>query len=220
MKRELLMMLAASMLVCGCAARMDSDLLQARIREQSVQLTESQREIAKTRLELKRSRSEAERLKSELAQAGQPVSAGVPMSRTVSRLRINSLSSGGLNKDDQPGDDVVVVQFVPLDSDNEVVRVPGEVELTLLDPLLLESEREIGKWNFTEEECGKHWTRGITSSGYQFSLPLDRSPQHTDLIVHAQYRTSDDCRLEISHVVKVTIPEVVGIPAQHFRTDG
>ena len=70
MKRKLLAKLLAWMLICGCAGRVDTDLLQARIREQASQITESQREIAKTRLELKRTRLEADKLKSELANSG------------------------------------------------------------------------------------------------------------------------------------------------------
>lgn len=210
MKPErLLLMLAALMLNCGCAGRMDSDLLQARIREQSIQLTESQREIAKTRADLKRARVESEQLKLELEQAGHQIGERTPVSQTVTQLRIHSLSSGGLNKDDQPGDDAVVFQFVPLNSDNEIVRAPGELEVALLDPQMPEPEQKLGTWNFTSDECQKKWTRGITSSGYQFSLPLDPAPRHSELIVHLKYRTSDDRHLQIRHVVKIVIPPVV-----------
>ena len=121
----------------------------------------------------------------------------------ASRLRIHSLSSGGLNKDDRPGDDVVVIQFVPLDADNEVLRVAGAVEFRLFDPQLPESDRELGHWTFSADECGRHWTRGIASSGFQFSLPLDQDPQHSDLIVKLTFQTPAGRNLELSQVVKV-----------------
>ena len=204
MKRELLTTMSAWMLICGCAGRMDADLLRARIREQAAQLSESQRDIAKTQTELNRTRQEAAQLRSELAQLGQPdiSTPSIPMTK----LRIHSLSSGGLNKDDQPGDDVVVVQFVQLDADNEPSQSPGGLEFRLIDPLLPETEREVGTWVFSAEQCRSHWTRGITGSGFQFSLPLAQPPRHTDLVVHLKYTTSDGRELNARHVVKVVTP--------------
>ena len=204
MKRKLLAKLLAWMLICGCAGRVDTDLLQARIREQASQITESQREIAKTRLELKRTRLEADKLKSELANSGRETA--VPSVPTVTKLRIHALSSGGLNKDDLPGDDVVVIQFAPLDSDQEAIQVPGDLEFTLVDPLVPEPDRELGRWEFTAEECRTHWTRGITSSGFQFSLPLESPPQHANLVMHLKYKKSDGDVLDLKHIVKVIVP--------------
>ena len=206
MKSKVLTLMLAVFLNCGCAGRMNTDLLQARIREQSTQLSESQREITKTRSELKRTKDEAERLKSELAQAGhENAPVNLPQSK-IHKIHIHSLASGGLNKDDKPGDDAVVVQFVPVDSENQPVKVPGELEIRLLDPLLPESDRELGRWTFSADECRSHWTRGITSSGFQFTLPFEETPVHTDLVVHLKFQTLDDRRYDTNQVVKVVLP--------------
>lgn len=206
MKSVMLTLVLAVFLNCGCAGRMNTDLLQARIREQATQLSESQREIAKTRTELKRTKDETERLKSELAQTGHENVSANPLQGKISKIHIHSLASGGLNKDDKPGDDAVVVQFVPVDSENEPVKVPGELEIRLLDPLLPESDRELGRWTFTADDCRRHWTRGITSSGFQFTLPFEVTPLHTDLVVHLKFQTLDDRRFDTSQVVKVVLP--------------
>jgi hypothetical protein len=132
MKRETLAL--ACLFICGCAGRMNTDLLQARIREQATQLSESQREIAKTRTELKLSRLEAERLRSEFAQNGQFDDESTRTPIQISKIHIYPLASGGLNKDRDPGDDAIVVQFAPFDEDNEPIKVPGSVDLVLLDP--------------------------------------------------------------------------------------
>jgi hypothetical protein len=205
MKPELLTMLLALTPVFGCAGRMNADLLRARIREQSTQLSDSQREIAKTRSELKRSQQESERLQAQLEQADRQDGQSAPAAVSISKLRIHTLASGGLNKDDQPGDDVIVVQFVPLDSDNEPAQEPGDLEFTLIDPRLNEATQQIGIWHFTADECRTHWTRGITSSGFQFSLPLEQVPRHADLIVQVKYQNSDGRRIDASHVIKVVV---------------
>src|SRR5579864_2544689 len=102
MKRGLLTLLLACL--CGCGGRVDADLLQARIREQASQLSDSQREIAKTRSQLKKARLEAERLRAELAQTKSDPDSSEITSAKISRLRIHRLASGGMNKNDQPGD--------------------------------------------------------------------------------------------------------------------
>ena len=205
MKSKLLTCMLAVFLNCGCAGRMDTDLLQARIREQATQLSDSRREIAKTRSELKRTKDEAEQLKSELAQAGHVSNPANHPQAKINKIHIHSLASGGLNKDDRPGDDAVVIQFVPVDFENEPIKVPGELEFRLVDPLLPESDRELGRWTFSADQCRSHWTRGITSSGFQFTLPFDQSPLHTDLVVQLKYQTLDDRRYETSQIVKVVL---------------
>lgn len=203
MKPELLTSLSAWILLCGCAGRMDSDLLQARIREQAAQLSESQQELEQTRIQLKQSLMEAARLKSELDHTSG--SAASDASLSVAKLRIHSLTSGGLNKDSQPGDDVVVVQFVPLDSEGHPVQAAGELEFRLSDPLLPPQERELGQWQFSQTECQSHWTRGLTSSGFQFTLPLNAPPRHANLMIKMKYRTVDSRELDAKQIVKVAV---------------
>jgi hypothetical protein len=218
MKSKMLTLTLALSLNCGCAGRMNTDLLQALIREQSTQLSESQREIAKTRSELKRTKDEAERLKLELNQSGnENAAANLPQGK-IHKIHIHSLASGGLNKDQKPGDDAVVIQFVPVDFENEPIKVPGELEIRLLDPLLPESDRELGRWTFSADECRSHWTRGITSSGFQFTLPFEETPLHTDLVVHLRFQSLDDRRYDTSHVVKVVLaPESTRIQVKRQR---
>lgn len=191
-------------LICGCASRINSDVLQARIREQSVQLTESQREIAKTRAELKQVRQEADRLRGELGQKN-PAENLALSPADISKIHIYSLLSGGINKDNQPGDDVVVVNFAPFDQDNEPIKAPGELEIVLIDPQLPKSEQELGRWSFSSEECEQQWTRGIANSGFQFTLPLDEAAQHTDLVVKLHYLTANGRQFETNRVVKVAL---------------
>jgi len=206
MKRNALPLMLAGLVVCGCASRMNVDVLQARIREQSVQLTESQREIVKTRAELKQAKSEVDRLRTELGQAG-PEGGDIPAATDeIKKVHIYSLLSGGINKNDQPGDDAVVVQFAPFDGDNTPVNAPGAIELSLVDPQLPLGQQELGSWEFSEEECRKQWTRGLASSGFQFTLPLDEPAEHADLVVQLKYIAADERVFEASRRVKVVAP--------------
>ena len=194
--------------LCGCAGRTNVDLLQARIREQSIELTESQRQTSQARSELKRANLQLDELRSQLAQSGEQPGTATSGPAKVSRVYIFPLASGGLNKDDEPGDDAVVIQFAPMDSDNEPVKIPGRVQVTLLDPRLPESGNEIGVWEFSSQEVRDHWTRGLMSSGYQFTLPLKVRPEHSDLVVKLQFELSKDRRFEATQIVKVVTSSV------------
>ena len=196
----------SAVLICGCLSRGSTDLLHARIREQQTHIAETERQIALAQTELQRTRREADNLRAELARSGN----GVPGAEQtealvrVTKLQIHSLLSGGVNKDDQPGDDAFVAQLAPVDDDGEVVKLPGKIELTLIDPALPEDHRQVGQWNFTAEECRSRWTRGFTGAGYQFTMPLSASPEHDRLVLHAKLTTTDGRSFDASQIVRVT----------------
>src|ERR1700759_1302502 len=97
------------LLICGCLSRGKSDLLQARLREQQEHTAELERQLASTRGDLQRSRKDVEQLRTEMTRSGKqvlPVEYSESLMR-VRRLQINSLMSGGLNRDHKPGDDAI-----------------------------------------------------------------------------------------------------------------
>ena len=187
----------------GCAGRMNTGLLQAKIREQAIQLAETQREVAEARTELKQAQLEAAQLKSELGKTDVRRDATARMLAEVHRVHIYPLASGGLNKDDAPGDDAVVVQFAPLNRNNQPIQLAGELKITLRDPQLPVPAQVVGEWNYTAEECRKQWTRGLSSSGFQFTLPLEQPVQHDKLMVEIRFQPADDQRYDATQVVKV-----------------
>ena len=191
---------------CGCFSRSGTDLLQARIRDQEVHLADAERQVATTQTELAKARREADGLRTELAKrnSGGPMAEQTEALVRVTKLQIHSLLSGGVNKDEQPGDDAFVAQLAPVDVDGEVVKLPGQIELTLLDPAVAEGQREVGRWNFTVEECRQHWTRGLTGAGYQFTVPLAAAPIHDSLVLHAKLTTVDGRSFDASQIVRVS----------------
>ncbi|WP_157605585.1 hypothetical protein [Schlesneria paludicola] len=205
MNRNLFLLTLA--VACGCASRsMNTDLLQARIREQAIQLAETQREMAETQSELKQAKIEAARLKSELGQTDVRRDASARMLAELHRVHIYPLASGGLNKDNAPGDDAVVVQFAPLNRNNQPLQLAGEVQITLRDPKLAEPKQVIGQWSFSADECRPKWTRGLSSSGFQFTLPIERPVQHDSLLVQIRFQPTEDQRFDATQVVKVNAP--------------
>lgn len=170
---------------------------------------EVERRMEAAQADLQRARRESEQLRAELARTGKQVMAAEYTESLIraSKLQINPLLSGGLNRDSQPGDDALVAFFALTDDDGEVVKLPGTVELTLLDPSLPEPTRQVGQWRFTAEECRSKWTRGFTGSGYQFTVSLDQPIQHDQLVLNAKLTTADKRIFDASQLVRVSRSE-------------
>ncbi len=80
-------------------------------------------------------------------------------------IRIQKWMTGGLDRDDQPGDELLSAVIVPHDDDGETVKLPGTIQLRLLDPAMTEDGQRIGEWTFTSEESRRHWHKGMIASG-------------------------------------------------------
>jgi len=195
----------SALVLCGCLGRANPDLLRARLREQQEHLVEVERRMETAQADLKRARHDAEQLRAELARSGTQVVAAEYSESLVraSKLQINSLMSGGLNRDDLPGDDALVAYISLVDDDGEVIKLPGAVELTLLDPSLPEPSRQVGQWRFSAEDCRSKWTRGFTGAGYQFTVAIEKPVQHEQLVLNAKLTTADKRIFDASQMVRV-----------------
>ncbi len=195
--------------LAGCSGRGETDLLQARLRSQQEQLLQAQTQLNETNKSLAQTRREAEQLRTELAQA---TTEGAKLASTgpvvpVSAIKINSMLTAGVDKDDTAGDDAVVVNFAPYDDDGEMVKLHGPVDIVAIDPTQPEGQSVFAKWSFTTDETRDHWVRGFLGSGYQFTLPWPEPPQHEELVLHVRLRADDGREFVATQVVKIR-PEV------------
>lgn len=196
--------------LCGCLGRGQTDLLQARLREQQQALAEAQSNLDKSHQELKLARKEADGLRSQLAQTGVP--GFLPEQSEVlvraSGIRINPMLTAGFDRDDKFGDDTLVLQFTPVDEQGEPLKLPGDIQIRVLDPKQPEDQRTVAEWHFSAAESRNHWVRGLLGSGYQFTLPWPNPPRNAELVVHVQLRPSDGREFTATHLVKITPPVV------------
>lgn len=198
------------LLVClsGCLGRGETDLLQARLRDQQQLLTETESQLQSTTQDLKIARKETEGLRVQLAQSGQP--GLLPEQSDVliraSAIKINTMLTAGFDKDDAYGDDSLVVHFMPVDDLGEALRLPGDIEIKVLDPALPENSQTIASWTFTAAESREKWFRGLFGAGYQFTLPWKAPPKNAELVVHVQLKPADGRTFTASHIVKITPP--------------
>jgi len=191
----------------GCSTSRRYELLETQIRQQEDQLAEKDQELKAVRSELQIARQEAEALRTQLAQQGAaPLLPEHAQSLFGAQgVKFNATFTGGVNLDDTPGDDALSVVLMPVDVDGELVKLPGTIELELLDLSLPESQRQIGRWAFPVDEARTYWRRGFLSSGYVFQLPWQRAPVASELTLHGVLTTPDGRRFDTSSQVKVAV---------------
>lgn len=204
---------ATTILLCGallsgsgCLPRNTSvDLLHARLRQDEDRLAELQASLQTSQSQLKQARREIDTLRTEIAESGHsqipPEQAAALVQ--VTRIEVQPWLTGGVDKDEAPGDDALTVHFVPRDDQGEIVKLPGKIKITLTDPASEPDRQIVGSWTFSPEECREQWTRGLLGGGYQFTLPWDDSPSNSRLVVHVEYETPDGRSFDDTQLVKV-----------------
>lgn len=193
----------------GCLPRNPSvDLLHARLRQNEEQLADLQAELQASQANLKQARREIDALRTELADSSRshltPEQASALVQ--ITGIDVQPWLTGGVDKDESPGDDALVVHFTPRDDQGESVKLPGRVRITLTDPAADSGAQTIGEWTLSPEECREGWTRGWLGGGYQFTLPWKESPTASRLVVHVEYETPDGRSYDDTELVKIHPP--------------
>lgn len=201
------------LLVTGCARSGNTELLEARLRQQEDRLAETEAHLAEAKAAYRVSMREITALYRKLDE--QSTTALLPEEATslyrVETIEFSKLMTGSLDRDGQPGDEMISAVLLPLDAQGSLVKVAGEVELELIDLSQPEGSRQLGRWGFSTEEVVDHWHDGLISSGYSFQLPWQQPPTSSNLLLHARLTTVDGRMFETSREIVVEVPS--GAPA-------
>lgn len=184
------------------------ELLEAEIRQHQDALRRAESKASELETQLSVARNETELLRTQMAQVdGQaPLPEQTGAIARLAGVKINTLLSGGKDRDGQPGDDVLVALVAPHDQQGDLVKIAGEVEIEAFDMTLPSEDKRVGRWTYTPEEAAKVWHSGFVGAGLQFELPWQALPAGKELVVHARLRTTDGRQFDTSTPLKVTPP--------------
>jgi hypothetical protein len=203
------MLLSFITLLGGCSLRGDAGLLETRLREQEDRQFDLEAALKKSQSELEIVQRQNDMLHKRLAENSEgnilPEQADALFHATG--IRIQKWMTGGLDRDEQPGDELLTAVIVPHDDDGETVKLPGTLHLLVLDPSLPHDQQRIGEWTFTSEESRRHWHKGMIASGYQFRLPWQHIPHSSKLVLHATLTTTDGRIFHAGEFIHVEPPE-------------
>lgn len=199
------LLLLAFLSVCGCATNRNTEILEARLREQEDRFMELQSQLSGTRSELKAARLEANSLRTQLTDRDRsPI---LPEQARnlygLAGIELSKLLTGSLDRDGRPGDELLATVVVPHDEQGSLVKVPGRFEFELIDLSASENEKRIGHWEFGTDETRTHWHQGFFSSGYSFQLPWQQIPKSSKLLLHSRLTTTDGRQFDTSRQIAV-----------------
>lgn len=199
------MLALLALLPVGCAARGNMEMLESELRRQEQTQQELAEELKSARAELRVARSDADSLRTQLSQRGQTslVSEQAEVLYKAEAIRFNTMLTSGANRDGQPGDDGINILLQPVDSQGDLVKLAGAIEVDLLDLNRDAKSQRIGRWQFTAEEVREHWHRGFLSAGYLFQLDWQTVPVSNELTLHARLATPDGRTFSTTSQVKI-----------------
>jgi len=218
------MSLLVLMVLCGCRTTREREEWEARYRDQRDEIASLQNEVSQLNRKLTLREQEGDDLRLQLASVGKvalsPEQAQLLYSATG--IRINKLLSGGVDRDGIPGDDGLSILMTPHDEDGSLVKLPGEVEISLMDMTLPKGQETIGRWTIAAEDVKQQWHAGLVGAGYLFEVNWQSMPHNRNLLMHVRMKTGDGRQFDVSEQFTVTLPvneiqpvrsDVVPIPA-------
>lgn len=191
----------------GCATRGNLAVLEGQLRRQEDQVHHLNGELKETQQQLQIARTESEKLRGQLVeQAGGKL---LPEQSDVifraSSIKFNAYLTCGVDRDGQPGDELLSVLLVPQDAQGHTIRLPGALEVEAIDLNASENQRRLGQWKWPLEAAGKEWHSGFLAEGYHLEVPWQAPPGHSQITVHAKLTTPDGRAFDATQVVNVRV---------------
>ncbi len=194
--------------VTGCEQDKKYPELQRKVQDQQERIRDLEEELA--------SQQETVRtLRAQLAEGSGIDPGEFEQLLGLSELRIEGMS-GGLDTDDQTGDDVIVLYVQPVDRFGDVVKAPGRIELQLFD-LSRPEEALFQTCSYeTADLMDEHWYGKLWTYHYTLKCgwPPSGTPagkQLTAKIAFTHALTGQ--RITAQKVVDLTLPLEQAAPA-------
>ncbi len=111
--------------------------------------------------------------------------------------------TGGVDDDNLPGDESLMVVVVPKDDDGTAVKLPGKLVVSVAEVNKQGLKTPIGRWEIAPEQLRKTWRSGLLASGYFVPLKWDTAPGTDKLRVSVQFVTLDGKPFEADKDVSV-----------------
>ncbi len=189
----------------GVGSASTEEILESRLRVQEQQISDLQGQLERTENDLKAAQRRSDDLQARLSRENEIalVSEQHEALFQVTEITINPMLTGGLNRDGEPGDDLLSVMVIPRDENGDPVKLPGRITFELHDMTLAESERRLGRWKFSPTEMREHWQSGFVGNGFRFQLPWQQKPRNSTLLIHARLNTPDGRQFDATHEVRI-----------------
>lgn len=214
---RLLVVLALSpLLLTGCRAfssrSPELSAAEDELRSQESVIVKLQRDVSSLQSELVASQREISSLRKS-ATAGSDIAQTSFLSEQahstfrISKVEISSFMSGGMDRDETPGDEVLSVLLSPRDATGQILRADGTIEMTIYDLSKPGDQQLLGTWTFDEDLARKQWHSGLIGKGFHLNIKWRTPPSSDEVLVHCRFTTVDNRSFDTKTSLTVT-PEV------------
>ena len=136
------------------------------------------------------------------------LAAGIGQSE-VTHIDVNPRQLGGVDFDEQPGDDGLAIVVEPKNEADKLVRAAGPIRVVVLDYALRSqgSRAVVAQWSLTKTEVTRFLEDSPDNQGIQLHLLWPEAPpEHGRLRVNVRYTTADGRHLDTRRDVIVDLP--------------
>ncbi len=123
---------------------------------------------------------------------------------SVAQVTLHPALTGGIGAGGAVGDEGLLVVIEPRDFSGNIVNLPGDISVALLDPALTGEQARLARWDFPAAE-----TQGMVRTGSQpgihMRLPWKSTPAHDRLKVFVRYTTRDGRKLQTERLISVAL---------------
>jgi hypothetical protein len=211
-------------LLSGCHS--NSDLVEAELRSRD-------KELHCLRDDATRLRFENEALLQELSAVRQKGGGAITPEQASQSYTLKQIvlarGTGGLDEDNQPGDEALQVVLEPKDGDGHTIKAPGSLQVEVQEVAPTGTKSPLSTWELNQDQLRRTWKNGFWSSGYYITLPWKNWPSWNKLRVTARltmndgrvYEADKDCLIKITPAVyrkpsaqATAETPVIAVPAQ------
>jgi hypothetical protein len=199
---------------CQGTAVHQSAELESRLRNHQASIERLTRSLGDARSDRDLARREVGILRAELAKQ-QPVPEITQIAHSsarVDRIEVVALLSGGLDRDEVPGDELISLLIAPKGTNGETHRVPGELSVRFRDISLPDGDQLLSQISFNETESEALWQNGIVGRGFRMITPLPNISSSGRLVAHIRFTDTTGQQFDTIYPLNIATQSVDSSP--------
>lgn len=199
--------IVASVCVSGCSSgsRRKTEALASRIRSQEETIASLQRAVGELEAERDAARREAATLRASTKNPSTKffLTEHAEVQARVVGIEISRFLSGGLDRDGQPGEELLTVLVSPVDAGGDTLRATGKLDIEAVDFKASVEKQRLGRWSFSGDEAKDLWHAGLIGRGIQVTVPWKTAPTADTVTVHARLTLPDGRTFDATEELRV-----------------
>ena len=194
---------------CSGFGKRPRNAVEIQLRQQRTENDELRRELQSTEAALAEAQHKLSMPRRTQAEDGATVTlaSGVASSlSTIGRLELNSLLSGGLNRDGIPGDELLSVLATTVSRSGSAIQTDGTLTVTAFDYSLPAENQKVGHWEWNAKETAALWSDGVVGTGYRLTKEWEQIPKSEKIVLHARFVSIEGQQFDATKTVTIDAP--------------